>query len=117
MTSFEYTTSYFPLPYEVEQRGMLGRMVKGEAYPEAPDPAAFIRNEKYQAHLGSMGADGWELVNVQTALRGVHVGLNKESGLAVNYTVTAGYFLFWKKPLTPALTASDRSPDSARSFP
>jgi hypothetical protein len=49
-------------------------------------------------HMQDMGSKGWELVNVQPLLRGIYK-YNKDnaSGFGLGYSLTAGYYLFWKK--------------------
>lgn len=96
---FEHTTSYFPLPYQAEEQGGMW-IFKTVAPPVSPNPGALLSNKKFTEHIQSMGQDGWELVSVQPALQGVHAVLDKSTGAAVSYSITAGYFFFWKRQST-----------------
>lgn len=93
---FKYQTSFIPVSYEREQRGMW--IFKQEALPIAPDPASLYANRQYQEHMDEMGASGWELVSVQPLLRGVYqFKKDNQSGFGLGYSLTAGYYLFWKR--------------------
>lgn len=93
---FEYKTSFIPVAYEREKRGLW--IFQQDALPISPAPGSLYADPQYQAHLNDMGKEGWELVSVQDLLRGVYQykeGSNKAFGLG--YSLTAGYFLFWKR--------------------
>ena len=96
MKPFYYHTTYFPVQYEERNSAREGETA---SLPEV-DPLAesLLENPEYGEHLALMGNDGWELINVQPLLRGVHESdLNNNGGYGFGYSLTAGYFIFWKK--------------------
>ncbi len=83
MNKYEYQTSFFPVTsYEYNHHGT----------HQSPDPESFYDNNEYKKHMAEMGTKGWELISVQPLLRGAY-------GYDYGYSLTAGYFLFWKRIL------------------
>lgn len=93
--TWEYQTTYFPLDYETHSKGFL--IFKSTPLPLHPHAAQFAASDKYQAHLKAMGDAGYELVTVQDVPRAVVVSEHKDKP-PIQYTVTAGFFFFWKRP-------------------
>ena len=93
---FEYNTTFIPVAYEKEETGVW--IFKKESLPISPNVSSLCDNESYNNHMQDMGSKGWELVNVQPLLRGIYK-YNKDnaSGFGLGYSLTAGYYLFWKK--------------------
>jgi hypothetical protein len=69
-------------------------MFKEELPPHEPIVESLIDNPAYAQNLNRLANEGWELVNVQPLLKGVWRG-EGDSGLG--YSLTAGYYLFWKR--------------------
>lgn len=96
MKAYYYHTTFFPVQYEDRSATRSGHTT---VLPDT-DPLAesLIENPDYQEHLALMGNDGWELAQVQPLLRGVYeADSSTHGGYGYGYTLTAGYFLFWKK--------------------
>ena len=96
MKAFYYHTTYFPVQYE--ERNGFGDGA-GTVYPETePLAESLLESSDYGEHLALMGNDGWELINVQPLLRGVHESdISASGGYGFGYSLTAGFYLFWKK--------------------
>ncbi len=96
MKAYYYHTTYFPVQYEERSRVSDGTET---ALPDTePMAESLLENPEYGEHLALMGNDGWELVNVQPLLRGIHESdLNHNGGYGFGYSLTAGFYLFWKK--------------------
>ncbi|MFN4266283.1 MAG: hypothetical protein ACK4F8_11125 [Aquabacterium sp.] len=94
MSRFEHATTYFPLGYERNEKGFA--IFKTDQPPINPMVEQFVQNDRYVRHMAEMGGDGWELVSVQAALRGVYHS-EKGGTPAFSYPLTAGFFLFWKR--------------------
>lgn len=96
MPRFEHATTYFPLGYERNEKGFA--IFKTDQPPINPMVEQFVQNDRYVRNMAEMGGDGWELVTVQPALRGIYHS-EKGGAPAFSYPLTAGYFLFWKRPV------------------
>ncbi|MBP1681043.1 MAG: hypothetical protein H6Q35_1382 [Proteobacteria bacterium] len=95
---YQYHTSFRPVTYEKEESGVW--IFKKERLPVSPNPASLYDNEQYKRHLSEMGEQGWELINVQPLLRGLYqYERDNKSGFGLGYSLTAGYYFFWKKTL------------------
>jgi len=95
---FEYDTTFIPITYEKEEIGVW--IFKKENLPVSPNPSSLYGNETYNQHMKEMGLMGWELVNVQPLLRGMYqYNKDNKSGFGLGYSLTAGYYLFWKKQI------------------
>lgn len=89
---FEYLTTFVPIYYEIEESGVW--VFKEKEPPRKPLVESLTDNPAYAQHLNRLGNEGWELVSVQPLLKGV----GKVWGpAAVGYSLTAGYYLFWKR--------------------
>lgn len=96
--AFEYSTNFVPVTYEKEERGVW--IFKKEMLPASPNPSSVYDNPEYQQHMSEMGKDGWELVSVQPLLRGLYqYQKDQHSGFGLGYSLTAGYYLFWKREI------------------
>ena len=108
MKAYYYHTTYFPVQYEQRSAHREGHE---EALPDI-DPLAesLLENPDYAEHLALMGNDGWELASVQPLLRGVYEADSSTSGgYGFGYSLTAGFYLFWKKEYEkPADADEDR---------
>ena len=96
MKGFYYHTTFFPVQYEERSSQRTG---EPGALPDT-DPLAesLLENPEYSEHLALMGNDGWELIQVQPLLRGVYESDSSATGgYGYGYTLTAGFYLFWKK--------------------
>ncbi len=95
---FEYHTHYFPITYE--KGGTTGIVFKKEHPITDPSPESLHSNPHYLSHLAEMGAKGWELISVQPLLSGMYQYQTYEnSGYGFGYSLTAGYYLFWKRSI------------------
>lgn len=93
---YEYETDFIPVTYEREERGLW--IFKREALPVSPDPSSLCGNPEYIARMQEMGQNGWELIAVQPLLRGMYqYERDNNSGFGFGYSLTAGYYLFWKR--------------------
>lgn len=90
---FEYLTTFVPVFYQEEEGGG-GLLMKKLSLPRNPIIESLTANTAYAEHLNRLGSAGWELVNVQPLLKGVRETYGYE-GIA--YSLTAGYYLFWKR--------------------
>lgn len=92
MKTFEYHTSFVPLSYQSgDSARFLGMDLSGP--PQVPNLDSLLHHEGYRRHLNELGSKGWELISAQPVLQGVHTGYS-------SYSLTAGYFLFWKRETT-----------------
>ena len=92
MKTFEYHTSFAPVSYQNgESANFLGMDLPGPLH--TPNLDSLLHHEGYRRHLNELGSAGWELISAQPVLQGV------QSGYA-GYSLTAGYFLFWKREIT-----------------
>jgi len=89
---FEYQTTFVPVAYEKQEAG--GWLFKEEQPPHKPIVESLTSNPAYEQHLKRMGNEGWELVSVQTLLKGVY---KTYSTTGMGYPLTAGYYFFWKR--------------------
>ncbi len=103
--AWEYQTTYFPLEYEKPSKGFLSFLTGSPSLPMNPRAAEFVTSENYQAHLKTMGEAGYDLVSVQDVPRAVLLSEGKEKA-PIQYTVTAGFFFFWKRPRKPMGTST-----------
>lgn len=100
MTSagFEYHTEFTPLLYRVQTRSFL--IFKSEEPTTEPDIQAYLQDPHRQELLARLGRDGWELVSVQSVVRGeIKVGNQNAQGWAYGIALPTGYLLFFKRPL------------------
>lgn len=96
--SFEYTVTYLAVTYASETTGLI---FKKDAPQVEPIPESLYDNAQYMQHLAEMGENEWELLSVQTLLRGMyHCQRDSDSGYGFGYSLTAGYYLFWKRRTT-----------------
>ncbi|RKZ74233.1 MAG: hypothetical protein DRR19_30285 [Candidatus Parabeggiatoa sp. nov. 1] len=95
MNQYEYQTSFFPVTYygEEEDHGYNSNWI-----PTSPNPESIYDNNEYQKHMAEMGTKGWELISVQPLLRGAY-GSDYTGTYGYGYSLTAGYYLFWKRIL------------------
>jgi|GEM_PF-599875 len=97
---YEYKTTFFPITYQVDTE-MQGRwFFKTEKLLQKPLPESLMYSTEYEDFANEMGKKGWELVSVQPLLEGIYgheLGSNTSGGYG--YSLTAGYFFFWKRPL------------------
>lgn len=100
--AWEYQTTYFPLDYEKPSKGLLSFLTGSPSLPMHPRAAEFVRSDEYQSHLKSMGDAGYDLVSVQDVPRAVLSSAGKQDA-PIQYTVTAGFFFFWKRPRKPTV--------------
>jgi hypothetical protein len=90
---FQYLTTFFPVEYPIVERGRW--IFKGSSLPHTPEESSLYANPEYQEQMRFMGEEGWELISVQPLLEGVYA-FPKSIG-AIAYSVTAGYYFFWKR--------------------
>jgi hypothetical protein len=89
---FEYLATFVPVAYEKEERGAW--LFKEVRPLRMPIIESLNDNPEYARHLNRLGDKGWELVNAQPLLKGVW----RQDGYAgIGYSLTAGYYLFWKR--------------------
>ncbi|MDE2394402.1 MAG: hypothetical protein KGM91_03105 [Burkholderiales bacterium] len=94
--AFEYQASFVAVTYDKEQRGVW--LFKEDLLPTTPNPGSLYNNPEYQKHMAAMGKAGWELVSVQPLLRGVsQYDKSEHCSFGLGYSLTAGYYLFWKR--------------------
>jgi hypothetical protein len=91
---FEYLTTFVPMAYEIEESGVW--VFKEQAPPSEPIVESLTDNPAYAQHLNRLGNEGWELVSIQPLLKGVY-SMHGHTGMG--YSLTAGYYLFWKRPV------------------
>src|SRR5262245_41611371 len=92
---FEYLTTFVPVFYQEEDGG--GFHLTKISLPRNPIIESLTGNLEYAEHLNRLGSAGWELVNVQPLLKGVREILDRSEGNAIGYSLTAGYYMFWKR--------------------
>jgi len=93
---YEYFTSVFSIDYQKAMgSGLLNKSTEYD--PFWPEWRSLPDNPKYKSHMEEMGQKGWELVSVQPILRGIYRSYNES---AYGYSLTAGYYFFWKKQLS-----------------
>lgn len=98
---YEYKTVFFPVDYETDAEVQGRWFFKTEKVLQRANPEVLIGNPDYEGFMNSMGKDGWELISVQPLLEGTYsyeLGSNSTTGFG--YTLTAGYFFFWKRQAT-----------------
>jgi hypothetical protein len=92
----EHTVTYIPVRYQEGRRGVI---FKGPALQTEPVPASLSQDANFERLFRQMGQEGWELVSVQPLLRGQYdIGGGFPYGLG--YSITAGYYFFWKRQLS-----------------
>jgi hypothetical protein len=80
------------MDYEDRERGVW--IFKEEQPPCEPIVDLLTDNPAYAQNLNRLGNEGWELVSVQPLLRGI----TRLAGyVGIGYSITAGYYLFWKR--------------------
>jgi hypothetical protein len=90
---FEYLTTFVPVVYQSEERGIW--VFKENEPPRNPIIESLTDNPAYAQHLNRLGNEGWELVGAQPLLKGVLKEYVYKS--VAGYSLTAGYYLFWKR--------------------
>jgi hypothetical protein len=96
--AFEYRTEFTPLLYRLQTRSFL--IFKSEEPTTEPDIQAYLQDPQRQELLSRLGRDGWELVSVQSVVRGeIKVGNQNAQGWAYGIALPAGYLLLFKRPL------------------
>ena len=93
----EHTVTYVPVRYP---RGDTadGILYKDAQISTQPDPASLWTSRDYENHFRYMWQDGWDLVNVQPLLQGHSLSrgaANRSYGYG--FSITAGYYFFWKR--------------------
>ena len=97
MPIYEHTTTYVPVQYRVERQGFW-LFKRDSPLPLQPLAESLCQAPEYESQLNEMGAQGWELVSVQSLLRGIHHIPQGQGGtVAVSYPLTAGFYFFWKR--------------------
>ena len=99
----EHTVTYVPVRYHESKSGGIFR---GPPLRTDPDPASLCQDASFERLFREMGQEGWELVSVQPLLRGQY---DKGGGFAygMGYSITAGYYFFWKRPLVMGHPSSE----------
>ena len=94
--TFEYHTEFCPLLYRVQTKGFL--LFKTEEPTTEPDICAFLQDQEYKERLARLGRDGWELVTVQTVVKGeIKVGNQNAQAWAYAIALPTGYLMFFKR--------------------
>jgi hypothetical protein len=103
MHTYEHTTTYVPVQYTIDKTGFWV-FKRNSPLPSLPVPESLLTADEYQKEMNEMGGQGWELVSVQSLLRGVHhvPHGNTATGAVVSYPLTAGFYFFWKRRMTIA---------------
>ena len=97
---YEYKTTFFPVTYQIDTETQGRWFFKTEKLLQKPQPDSLLESMDYEDFVNAMGKDGWELTSVQPLLEGVYaheLGSNNSGGYG--YSLTAGYFFFWKRVL------------------
>ena len=114
MKTFEHTTTFLPVSYLPVHEGKW--IFKHQSpLPVQPDVESLLQSSTYRSELLQMGNQGWELVSVQSLLRGIHhsPGGTEMGGGAISYSLTAGYYCFWKRQSHAAAnTGTNNSPEA-----
>jgi len=93
MVKYRYKTTFFPIEY-AERWNQHDELLT----PKMAKIDSLIGNERYENMLEEMGEQGWELVSVQSVLRGEYdYDRISEGGYGYGYSLTDGYMFFWKK--------------------
>lgn len=89
---FEYKTTFLPVNYKQDERGLL---FKEKLPPSEPEISA----ERWNELLNEEGSNGWELVSTAALLKGIHAypTASHAANGASSYSITAGFTLFWKR--------------------
>jgi hypothetical protein len=91
--AFQYKTVFFPIEY-AERWNQFDETLP----PKLAKIESILGNEKYETMMNKMGEQGWELVSVQTVLRGEYnYDSIREGGYGYGYSLTDGFMFFWKK--------------------
>jgi hypothetical protein len=91
---FEYLTTFAPMSYERGESGVW--VFKEQRPPREPIVESLTCNPAYEEQLNRLGNEGWELVSTQPLLKGVW---NVWGNTGMGYSLTAGYYLFWKRAI------------------
>lgn len=94
---FEHTVTYIPVQYQLASTE--GAVFKHQMPQSEPDPGSLPNDSNFDHLFRQMGQEGWELVSVQPLLRGQYdrsTNINTSYGLG--FSITAGYYFFWKRP-------------------
>jgi len=93
MKQYEYTRSYIPMDQNTSKtNGFLG--FSSNTILE-PDIDTFLASKDYCKHLNDYGKEGWELISTESIMLPIHDTSNK-----INYQITRGFVLFWKKEIS-----------------
>ncbi|MBY5992944.1 hypothetical protein [Ferrimonas balearica] len=101
MDKFKYFTNFMPVRYREhtdESDGLLKTMFSG--HPQTPAAESLYEDSEFLEMMTGMGEHGWELVTVQPLLEGVKDVTSSSPGGGYGYSITAGYYLFWKQRIT-----------------
>ena len=95
---FEYHTEFAPLGYLTQTKKVL--MFKSEEPTTEPDIQGFLQNLGHQQRLLELGKEGWELVSVQSVIRGdVKIGNQNAQGWAYGIALPSGFLMFFKRAI------------------
>jgi hypothetical protein len=96
---FEYLTTFVSVDYESVERGVW--VFKEEQPPCEPIVESLTDSPDYAQQMNRLGNEGWELVAAQPILRGITVqmGHGPPGQFGYGYSLTAGYYLFWKRAI------------------
>ena len=93
MKQYTYSRSYIPMDYNTSKaKGFFG--FSNNTIPE-PDIDTFLASKDYYKHLNDYGKEGWELISTESITLPIHDTTNK-----INYQITRGFVLFWKKEIS-----------------
>lgn len=93
---FEHRIEHVAIPFKTATSGML--MFKSTEVTLEPDLVQLLQHDTFQALLGPLGAEGWELVSVQPVCRGeTRIGNQNAQGWAYGFAMPVGYLLFFKR--------------------
>ncbi len=95
---FEYHTEFAPLGYLTRTKKLL--MFKSEEPTTEPDVQGFLQTLGHQQRLLELGQEGWELVSVQSVVRGeVKIGNQNAQGWAYGIALPTGFLMFFKRAI------------------
>jgi hypothetical protein len=95
---FEYHTEFAPLGYLTQTKKVL--MFKSEEPTTEPDVQGFLQTLWHQQRLSELGQEGWELVSVQSVVRGeVKIGNQNAQGWAYGIALPTGFLMFFKRAI------------------
>lgn len=95
---FEYHTEFAPLGYLTRTKKLL--VFKSEEPTTEPDVQGFLQALWHQQRLSELGQEGWELVSVQSVVRGeVKIGNQNAQGWAYGIALPTGFLMFFKRAI------------------